>query len=164
MRLPIRNPTSAVMPVETLIDPSVAAQVDVHDPNEVLVSVRRCVDDDRLDAEICVRFVDAAAAATLNSEFRGRHGPTNVLSFPGGFPELSPPVLGDIAICWDVVAAEAQQQGKSARNHATHMLVHGMLHLLGYDHVDAGEAERMEALEVEILQQLGIADPYWADA
>ncbi len=104
---------------------------------------------------------DDAAVAALNREFRGKEGPTNVLSFPppavGGGAEG---FLGDIALAAETIAAEAEFQVKRFENHAAHLVVHGFLHLLGYDHQDASEAEKMETRERAILMSLGIGDPY----
>ena len=112
-------------------------------------------------AQLCVRVVDEAEAAQLNETYRGRSGPTNVLSFPFDMAEhTEPPLLGDIVICAPVVAHEAEAQHKSTRAHFAHMVVHGTLHLLGYDHETQDQAESMEALEREILAGLGGADPY----
>lgn len=102
---------------------------------------------------------DDAAIAALNKEFRGKDGPTNVLSFPPG-PASELGFLGDIAMAAETIAAEAEFQGKSLEHHATHIVVHGFLHLLGYDHLNEADAEKMEAREREILATLGIADPY----
>lgn len=114
---------------------------------------------------ITVRLADSAEMTQLNSDFRGKNGPTNVLSFPfeapAGLPaEALEPILGDIVICADVVSAEAQQQGKTARAHWAHMIVHGVLHLCGHDHQNDADAARMEALETDILGAAGFADPY----
>lgn len=115
----------------------------------------------RRSAELSIRIVDAAESRALNRRFRGRDKPTNVLSFPAELPpELELPLLGDLVICRDVVEAEAAEQGKPAEAHWAHMVVHGTLHLLGYDHESASEAETMEALEAEILAELGWPDPY----
>jgi len=115
----------------------------------------------RQQAELVIRVVDAEESAELNRDYRGKEGPTNVLSFPF---EAPPPVesdlIGDLVICAPVVAREALEQGKSTAAHWAHMVVHGVLHLLGYDHVDEAEAATMEALEREILDRLGYGDPY----
>jgi len=110
---------------------------------------------------VSVHIVGARAARTLNARYRGKHKPTNVLSFPG--PDLMPDgerPLGDIVICAPVMAREAHAQRKSLTAHWAHITVHGTLHLLGYDHQQPGEARRMEALEVRVLGKLGIGDPY----
>lgn len=115
----------------------------------------------RRAAEINVLITDAETGRSLNRDFRGKDYATNVLSFPAELPpELKSPLIGDLAICAPVVAREAADQGKRLRDHYAHMVVHGTLHLLGYDHVDEREAERMEALETKLLAELGIADPY----
>ena len=115
----------------------------------------------RRTAELSIRIVDAAESRALNRRFRGKDKPTNVLSFPAELPpELELPLLGDLVICRDVVEAEAAEQGKPPEAHWAHMVVHGTLHLLGYDHESTSEAETMEALEAEILGELGWPDPY----
>jgi probable rRNA maturation factor len=114
------------------------------------------------DAEVTVRIVDAAESQQLNLTYRGKDKPTNVLSFPFQQPPgMELPLLGDLVICTPVVAAEAQEQGKTLAAHWAHMIVHGCLHLLGYDHINEDDASEMEAEEIQILQQLGYADPYW---
>ncbi|MBD3897141.1 rRNA maturation RNase YbeY [Halomonas sp. ML-15] len=111
--------------------------------------------------ELSVRFVDSAESQALNRDYRGKDAPTNVLSFGVELPPgVALPLLGDLAICHSVVVREANEQGKTLADHYAHMVVHGTLHLLGYDHVDDAEAEAMEQLEREILAELGIADPY----
>jgi probable rRNA maturation factor len=122
-------------------------------------------------AELTIRIVDEAEGAALNHRFRGREGPTNVLSFPFEAPAaiagLAEPgtdplgaLLGDLVICAPVVAREAADQGKPGAAHWAHMVVHGVLHLLGHDHIDPDEAARMEALETAILAGLGFPPPY----
>ncbi len=111
--------------------------------------------------ELTVRIVDGAEAAELNRRYRGRSGPTNVLSFPfDGMPGVDLPLLGDIVVCAPVVVREAREQGKPERAHWAHIVVHGVLHLLGYDHVEPEQARIMEGLEKQILGKLGIPDPY----
>lgn len=115
------------------------------------------------EAEISILLADDAALAALNQTWRGRKGPTNVLSFPSAMPQPAQGgahLLGDIALSWDTLAREAAAQNKDTLDHFTHLLVHGALHLLGYDHVAHDDAARMEALEVQILGDLGVADPY----
>ncbi len=118
--------------------------------------------NDRLDeAELTIRIVDVDEIQSLNRDYRHKDAPTNVLSFPFEAPPgVELPLLGDVIICAQVVRDEARAQGKAEIAHWAHMVVHGVLHLLGYDHLEDDEAEEMEALEVEILQQLGFADPY----
>lgn len=117
----------------------------------------------RKATELSIRIVDTKEGRTLNREYRGKDYATNVLSFPVELPPgITLPLIGDLAICAPVVAKEAKEQGKNPRDHWAHMTVHGVLHLLGYDHIDDAEAEAMEALETRILAGLGIADPYEA--
>lgn len=116
---------------------------------------------ERKVAEVSVRVVGAEEGAELNATYRHRSGPTNVLSFTCDSPaEMELPLLGDVVICAPVVAHEAREQGKPATAHWAHMTVHGILHLLGYDHEVLEEADVMEGREVRILAQLGFADPY----
>jgi len=118
----------------------------------------------RDEAELTVRIVTVEEIQQLNLKYRHQDKPTNVLSFPFEKIEgIDLPLLGDIVICAAVVVLEAQQQNKSPLDHWAHMVVHGVLHLLGYDHIDEAEAEAMELLEIKVLQSLGIADPYVAD-
>lgn len=113
------------------------------------------------EPELAIKIVSLHESQELNATYRGKDKPTNVLSFAFEQPPgLNLPILGDLAICHDVVVQEAQQQNKSLEAHWSHMLVHGTLHLLGYDHIKDEEAEQMESLEVEILNNLGIDDPY----
>ncbi|HEY9036346.1 MAG TPA: rRNA maturation RNase YbeY [Pseudomonadales bacterium] len=113
------------------------------------------------DAEVHLRIVDATEMQTLNREYRGKDKPTNVLSFPADLPAGVPlPLLGDIAICASVVTNEAVAQNKPLKAHWAHLLVHGLLHLLGHDHEHANDAARMESLETEILLSLDFPAPY----
>jgi probable rRNA maturation factor len=117
-------------------------------------------DPDR-DAEVVVRVCDEAESRRLNREYRGKDGPTNVLSFPyEAVPGMVRHHVGDLVICAPVVAREAAEQGKAGEAHWAHMVVHGMLHLQGYDHEGETEALEMEALETEILKGLGFPAPY----
>jgi probable rRNA maturation factor len=111
--------------------------------------------------EITVRIVERAESQQLNHQYRGKNSATNVLSFPFEAPPgLSLNLLGDLVICADVVAQEAKQQNKVLLHHWAHMLVHGTLHLLGFDHIEDDEAEQMESMEIVILSKLAIDDPY----
>ncbi|GAA0695927.1 rRNA maturation RNase YbeY [Marinobacterium maritimum] len=119
----------------------------------------------KVDGEVCIRVVDADESQALNAEYRGKDKPTNVLSFPFEVPPGVPvTLLGDLVICAEVVAREAEEQQKALLHHWAHMVVHGTLHLLGFDHINDDEAEEMEALERNLLARLDIADPYQADA
>lgn len=113
--------------------------------------------------EVTIRIVGIEEMTYLNTTYRHKTGPTNVLSFPFSMPKeagIDLSILGDIVICADVVNQEAILQNKPAEAHWAHMVVHGVLHLLGYDHVKEEEAKIMEALEVEVLTKLGFPDPY----
>ncbi len=115
--------------------------------------------------DITVRLVSRAEITRLNALYRGQKKATNVLAFEAEHPpslpaDAAPDLLGDIVICAAVVAAEAEAQGKKLEAHWAHMLVHGTLHLLGFDHNDRQEAEEMESLEVRVLDALGLEDPY----
>jgi probable rRNA maturation factor len=111
-------------------------------------------------AEITVRLVDEPESADLNKRYRGKRGATNVLSFTYDFAPGKAGLAGDLLICAPVVQREADQQDKRPRAHWAHMLVHGILHLRGHDHVRHADAEIMEALEIRILKRLGFPDPY----
>lgn len=114
-----------------------------------------------VEGDIVVLLTDDAAVSELNGRFRDKDRPTNVLSFPA--PENAFPHLGDIVLAYGVCATEAEAQGKTLADHLSHLVVHGVLHLLGRDHEDDAEAEEMEAEEREILAQIGVADPYIAE-
>ena len=116
------------------------------------------------EVEMTVRIVDEAESHELNLTYRGKDRPTNVLSFPFECPdEVELPLLGDLVICRQVVEREAAEQDKPLMAHWAHMVVHGSLHLLGYDHIEDDEAEEMESLETQIMQGLGFDDPYLAE-
>ena len=116
------------------------------------------------EVEMTVRIVDEAESHELNLTYRGKDRPTNVLSFPFECPdEVELPLLGDLVICRQVVEREAAEQEKPLIAHWAHMVVHGSLHLLGYDHIEDNEAEEMESLETQIMQGLGFDDPYLAE-
>lgn len=112
----------------------------------------------KIEGDVVVLLTDDAAIQALNSRFRDRSQPTNVLSFPAA--ESAAPHLGDLVLAYGVCTAEATAQGKTLSDHLTHLTVHGVLHLLGRDHVDEAEAGAMEAEERSLLASLGIADPY----
>lgn len=114
-------------------------------------------------AEVNIRIVDKNEITNLNASYRKKNKPTNVLSFPIEIAEdikLDPEPLGDIVICAEVIAEEAKDQHKPIKAHWAHMVVHGTLHLLGYDHIKIKEAEKMEHEEIRILSQLGFNNPY----
>lgn len=119
------------------------------------------------EADLAIRIVGSKEGRSLNRHYRGKDYATNVLSFPAELPEGLPkgvkmPLLGDLVLCAPVVAREAKEQKKPLAAHYAHLTVHGVLHLLGWDHDDEREAECMEQLEREILATMGIADPYSA--
>lgn len=126
------------------------------------------------DCALSARFTDPEEVQALNAEYRGKDYPTNILSFPFDMPDDLPEeafaeamssgeYLGDLVICTDVLKKEAEEQGKTLEEHAAHLIVHGCLHLLGFDHISDDEAEEMEALEVKALAALGFDDPYKDD-
>lgn len=115
----------------------------------------------RVEGEVVVLLSDDAAVRDLNARFRDKDKPTNVLSFPAA--ESAAPHLGDVVLAYGVCAHEAEAQGKSLSDHLTHLVVHGVLHLLGRDHEDDADAEEMEGEERAILADLGVADPYRGD-
>lgn len=121
--------------------------------------------------EISLYLTDDNECARYNAQYRGRNGPTNVLSFPAtpqqpplgdtALADISAPILwGDILLAYETIAREAEEQGKDVRAHIAHLLLHGVLHLKGYDHQDEAEAEIMEAQEIAILARLGFSNPY----
>lgn len=110
---------------------------------------------------LTIRVVDTEESQSLNKHYRGKDAPTNVLSFPSQLPEfVEPDYLGDLVICATVVDVEAHEQDKAVDAHWAHMLVHGVLHLMGYDHIEDAEAEEMEALETRMIIAMGYAAPY----
>ena len=117
------------------------------------------------DSELTIRLVDDTEGRELNHTWRQKDYATNVLSFPADVPDelLDIPLLGDLVICVAVVEREAKEQGKALEAHWAHLVMHGCLHLLGYDHIDDEEAEEMEALERTLLAELGHPDPYADD-
>lgn len=142
---------------------------DLPDDTTIQTWVESALKAAQSTGELAVRIVDEVESAALNLQYRGKQGATNVLSFPSALghdmpaellAELEELPLGDLVICAPVVLREAAEQGKSVQAHWAHMLVHGVLHLLGYDHVEPVQAQAMEALEIEILQNMGYPDPY----
>lgn len=117
--------------------------------------------DELVEAEVSVYIVDEAESQALNSQYRSKDKPTNVLSFPADIPEeVGIPLLGDLVVCAPVVEQEAEEQSKSLDAHWAHMLVHGTLHLLGYDHLEDDTAEAMESLETHLLTKMNFPAPY----
>ena len=142
-------------------DCAVPEEADLHRWCELALRQRKG------DSELTIRLVDEAEGRELNRTWRQKDYATNVLSFPAdvpdgpdGIPLLDIPLLGDLVICVPVVEREASEQGKPPQAHWAHLVIHGCLHLLGYDHIDDEEAEEMESLERQLLAELGHADPY----
>lgn len=130
-------------------------------PDQVVSWVESLASEIEEASELVIRVVDANESQKLNKTFRDKDYPTNVLSFPADIqlPE-GPTILGDIAICLPVVKREADEQSKRFDQHFAHMVVHGCLHLMGYDHEDEDDADQMEAKEIGILENLGYPNPY----
>ena len=138
-----------------------SASEEAPDPQSIERWIGAAIGDQRESTELSVRIVDAEEGQALNEQFRGSTGATNVLSFP--FENESPeplPLIGDIVICAPVVAKEAREQNKALNAHWAHMMIHGVLHLLGYDHQNENDANLMESLETKIMQGLGFPPPY----
>jgi len=147
---------------QTGIDVQFAVSADGVPPaDDISRWVQGVLPADHRQAELTVRVVDEAEITALNREYRGKEGATNVLSFPyTAMPGVSTALLGDVVICAPVVASEAVAQNKPLEAHWAHMVVHGVLHLLGYDHQQDSEAQQMENRETELLAGLGYAAPY----
>ena len=147
------------------IDVDNASGDEAPEPPSIRQWVCAALGKQKPDAEISVRIVDRDESAALNQHYRGKAGPTNVLSFPADIPDfVDSSLLGDIVICATIVRQEAMEQQKPLKAHWAHMLVHGTLHLLGYDHIKDSDAEVMEALETTILGQLNFPPPYLPSA
>ena len=131
------------------------------DKNQIAHWANAALQNIDTDVELTVRIVDAVEGTQLNEQWRKKHGASNVLSFPVETAvDMQPRLLGDIVICAPIIAREAGEQGKLVVAHWAHMVIHGTLHLLGYDHIEAQQTEIMESLEIEILKNLDIDDPY----
>lgn len=137
-------------------DGAVPDEADLHRWCELALRQRKG------DSELTIRLVDETEGRELNRTWRQKDYATNVLSFPADVPDelLDIPLLGDLVICVPVVEREAAEQRKALQAHWAHLVIHGCLHLLGYDHIDDDEAEEMESLERQLLAELGHADPY----
>ena len=133
---------------------------DIPDKEKICYWARTCLDFMREDAEFTIRIVDEEEISKLNKKWRGFNKPTNVLSFPAGENPVSPELLGDIIICAPIIIKEAAEQHKESDAHWAHMVIHGLLHLLGYDHINNNDAVKMESIEIEKLKFLNYPDPY----
>jgi probable rRNA maturation factor len=149
-------------------------QIACSDPNDlpILASFEKWIkvailggsNSHQEEAELTVRIVDPDEIMQLNDQYRNINKPTNVLAFPfQNPPGLTLPLLGDLIICKEVVENEAKLQGKTLTAHWAHMSIHSTLHLLGYDHIEQGEAAEMESLETKLLTELGFTDPYLSE-
>lgn len=137
---------------------------EVPDPADMQLWLARAVGERRTQAEINVRLVGLQEGGEFNLRYRNQSGPTNVLSFPADLPDfVDCALLGDLVICAPVVVREAREQGKTPDAHWAHILIHGALHLLGYDHIQDADASIMERLETQILKDLGFPPPYAED-
>jgi probable rRNA maturation factor len=160
---PLALPISEVLVVADCWQAEPDAEAVVH---RAIAAAAESVDADVGDAELAIMLTDDAGIRTLNGNWRGIDKPTNVLSFPAlqptgpVGPDDAPRMLGDIAIAFETTRREADDEQKPFDHHLSHLAIHGFLHLIGYDHEKDGEAEAMEALERQILAQLGIPDPY----
>jgi len=128
---------------------------------EIQLWVDTALEEIERDTEIVVRIVDESESAELNEQYRHKQGATNILSFPVEIPEgIDLNLLGDLVICAPVLEQEALQQNKILTHHWAHIIIHGALHLLGYDHLEDQQAEEMESKEIALLQKLNIPNPY----
>ncbi|MYM57787.1 rRNA maturation RNase YbeY [Vibrio sp. OCN044] len=152
------------MSIELDLQIAVKEETGLPSFEDILLWLTTAVDKFQSQAEVTVRIVDDSESHQLNLEYRGKDKPTNVLSFPFEAPMgIEMDLLGDLVICKQVVEQEAKEQSKPLMAHWAHMVVHGSLHLLGYDHIEDEEAEEMESLEKEIMQSMGFDDPYLAE-
>lgn len=132
----------------------------IPESSQFLRWVKAALQEDYDRFEQTIRIVNEAESRALNRQYRNKDNSTNVLSFPAEIPHIDYQCLGDLVICAPVVAREAVEQRKSIDAHWAHLVVHGMLHLQGFDHVDGPDADKMEALEVKILSTMGYSNPY----
>lgn len=153
------------MPTRATIDIDNASGEEAPEPPSIRHWICAALGEQKPEAEISVRIVSASESGELNLRYRGKEGPTNVLSFPANIPDfVESSLLGDIVICAAIVRREAAEQHKTLDAHWAHILVHGTLHLLGHDHIKENEAEAMEALETTILGKINFPPPYLPSA
>ncbi len=134
---------------------------DLPDENQLKLWVKAALKGLKENAVLTIRIVDEDEGTQLNEQWRKSQGPTNVLSFTHeGEPEIAPDLLGDIVVCAPVVAKEAKEQNKDIDAHWAHMVIHGVLHLNGFDHIKPEDADTMENLEIKILEELNYNNPY----
>jgi len=148
------------MPIE--VDVQYATDLpDLPNEDQLKLWVETALDGLQENAELTIRIVDKDEGTQLNEQWRKSQGPTNVLSFSHeGAPEIAPNLLGDIVVCAPVVAREAKEQNKDIDAHWAHMVIHGVLHLNGFDHIKPEDADCMESLEIKILEELNYNNPY----
>lgn len=140
---------------------SVFVAPNLPDLQQLQMWVDAVLTDTSRDNEVVIRIVDEQESQALNEQYRHKQGPTNILSFPIDVPDgIELDLLGDLVICAPVVAKEAKEQQKALMDHWAHIVIHGVLHLLGYDHIDDDDADEMESKEVALLNQLHINNPY----
>lgn len=151
----------SVLKVTVVVDLQIAYEGVVPEEAQFQKWVEAALQEIDDDCELSIRLVAREESAELNTNYRGKDNATNVLSFPFESPiKIEPRLLGDLVVCVPVVEQEAADQNKDKSHHWAHLVIHGCLHLLGYDHVEDDEAEEMESLEINILHTLNIADPY----
>jgi probable rRNA maturation factor len=154
---------NAAIEIDYQVEPSCSVAAYVPDEQAVNKWINCALESASYEkpAQVSVCIVSEREITALNSRYRKKNQATNVLSFPfEPLPGVDVPLLGDVVVCAEVVNDEAREQGKSAEQHWAHMIVHGVLHLLGYDHLDEADAQTMETMEIKILSQLGFSNPY----